>query len=295
MNSKSQFLVVASLGVVAIALILAKGRWWKDAAPGVDPAAVARIQERLLELERSQRATQSTLDEIARSVRATERGATSSSAGDASAIAGASSESGRMGEAAAKAASRPASEAMTLASAMAQLNDPSMSWDDREEIWKKVRAAGLLDQVIAEFEKHAAANPKDPKAQTALGTAYLKKTEEAGNGPEAGKWATKADQAFDDALEIDPEHWDARYVKAVALSFWPPVFGKQTEAIKHFETLLGQQERQQPRDGFDSTYLMLGNMYQQLGQRDQAVATWQRGLKVFPDNADLRQQIANAR
>jgi cytochrome c-type biogenesis protein CcmH/NrfG len=83
-------------------------------------------------------------------------------------------------------------------------------------------------------------------------------------------------------------------VKAVALSFWPPVFGKQTEAIKHFETLVAQQERQTARDGFADTYVMLGNMYQQMGKLDQAVSTWKRGLKLFPDNSDLTQQIANA-
>jgi hypothetical protein len=86
---------------------------------------------------------------------------------------------------------------LTVESAMAMLTDPARTWDDREEIWKQVRAAGLLDQVIKEFEKRAAASPKDPQLQTELGEAYLKKTEELGASQEAGRFATKADQAFD--------------------------------------------------------------------------------------------------
>ena len=31
-----------------------------------------------------------------------------------------------------------------------------------------------------------------------------------------------------------------------------------------------------------------------LGQHDRAVATWRRGLELFPQNADLQGQIANA-
>ena len=83
-------------------------------------------------------------------------------------------------------------------------------------------------------------------------------------------------------------------MKAVALSFWPAAFGKGGEAIKHFETLVSQQERQNPRDGFAETYYFLGNMYLQTGQRDQAISTWERGLRLFPDSNELRQQLSSS-
>jgi tetratricopeptide (TPR) repeat protein len=297
MNSKAQFALIAVIGLLAIGLIVSKGLWSKEVPQTVDPAAVARMQERLLELERRQEPMKADLEELARKLDSLSReriaGAPVETAAAADALA--SGETPGDPKRGAGAAASRGTEPLTVASAMAQLTDPKMSWDDREAIWKKVRAAGLLDQVITEFEKRAAANPKDAAVQTELGEAYLKKIEEVGQGPEAGKWAMKADQSFDRALEIDPEHWEARFVKAMSLSFWPPVFGKQTEAIKHFETLVGQQERQAPQSGFDDTYLMLGNMYQQIGQRDRAIETWNRGLKLFPDNAELRQQISNAR
>ena len=39
---------------------------------------------------------------------------------------------------------------------------------------------------------------------------------------------------------------------------------------------------------------MLGNMYQQTGQMDKAVAAWQLGLQLFPNSADLAAQLALA-
>jgi cytochrome c-type biogenesis protein CcmH/NrfG len=42
------------------------------------------------------------------------------------------------------------------------------------------------------------------------------------------------------------------------------------------------------------TWLLLGNMYQQTGRMDQALATWKHGLELFPGNEALQSQIANA-
>ena len=80
----------------------------------------------------------------------------------------------------------------------------------------------------------------------------------------------------------------------MSLSFWPPVFGKQTEAIKHFEILVAQQANQPTRAGYAETHVLLGNLYQQIGDKQKAISTWKTGLGLFPDNPELAQQIANA-
>jgi tetratricopeptide (TPR) repeat protein len=171
---------------------------------------------------------------------------------------------------------------------------PGLSREDAREKWKAIDAAGGVDEVLALFEQYAREHPESAGAQVELGGAYLQKVFKAGNGPEAGVWATKADKAFDGALSIDDHSWDARFSKAVSLSFWPPVFGKQTEAIKHFEILAEQQAQAPPEPRFAQTWLLLGNLYQQLGNPNQALATWQKGLSLFPDNAQIQKQIANA-
>lgn len=177
--------------------------------------------------------------------------------------------------------------------AMQELLDPKLTREEKMAKWKAINAAGALDEVVAMFEAYAKEHPESAAAQVDLGSAYLQKVFKVGNGPEAGVWATKADKAFDAALGIDDHSWDARFSKAVSLSFWPPVFGKQTEAIRNFEVLAEQQSQQPSDPKFAQTWLLLGNLYQQLGKMDQALATWQKGLAIFPDNASLMQQIAN--
>jgi len=181
----------------------------------------------------------------------------------------------------------------TARSFLDELLADDLSRDEAEAIWKAASDAGQLDAVVALFEERAKANPGSADAQLDLGRAYLQKVFKAGNGPEAGTWATKADASFDAALAVDDHHWEARFSKAVSLSFWPPVFGKQTEAIKHFEILIDQQRNLPSNPNHAQTWLLLGNMYQQLGKSDQALATWQKGLALFPDNEQLSQQISN--
>src|SRR4030095_4281872 len=129
---------------------------------------------------------------------------------------------------------------MNADDAFQKLLDPNLKGDAREALWKQIRDAGLTDEVIARMEPLAAAHPNDAGIQVALGEAYLQKIFEVGNGPEAGEWATKADKYFEAAPEITPQQGDARFAKAISLSFWPPMFGKQAEAIQNFETLVAQ-------------------------------------------------------
>lgn len=185
-------------------------------------------------------------------------------------------------------------DGLTVEGAMDQLLNPSLSWDQREAVWKKIRDSGMLDAVIAEMEARAAANPGSAELQLALGDAYLQPIFTGKGGPEAGEWATKADHAFDRALAINPQYWDARFSKAVSLSFWPAVLGKQGEAIHQFEVLLDQQGGSSVRPEFAQTYMFLGNLYQQTGRGDRALEVWNQGLALYPDSADLRSQVDNS-
>jgi tetratricopeptide (TPR) repeat protein len=178
--------------------------------------------------------------------------------------------------------------------AMMSLNDPTLSQEKRQAIWKEIADAGALDDVLAMYEQRANDDPRNAAAQVDLGRAYLQKVFKAGGGPEAGVWATKADKSFDNALAIDDRNWDARFQKAVSLSFWPPMLGKQNEAIQNFETLIAQQGGQASKPEFAQSYLFLGNMYTQIGDKEKALSTWQAGLALFPGNAQIQKQITLA-
>jgi len=186
------------------------------------------------------------------------------------------------------AATPPKLDAQT---AFAQLTDPSVNWEERRKKWSELAKAGLLDEVLALYEKQAAENPNDTKAQTALGNAYLNKLFNSPQGPEAGVWGTKADKAFDRALALDDHNWEARYVKAVSLSNWPAFLGKQPEAIANLEILVQQQSQGPLQPHYAQTYLILGNLYKPTGKNDQALAMWQQGQALFPNDAEIQKQI----
>jgi len=185
----------------------------------------------------------------------------------------------------------------TAASAMPSATDDLLravlaaSDVEQAQLWKQITAEGRADEVLAAFRARAEASPNDPERQLELGQAYIARIAEVGNSPLAGTLATQADGAFDRALTLDPEHHEARFYKAVSLSFWPPVFGKQPAAIEQFEVLVAQQDRRTSEPRFAETHLLLGNMYQQTGQREKALAAWARGAQLFPSHTGLARQL----
>jgi tetratricopeptide (TPR) repeat protein len=176
--------------------------------------------------------------------------------------------------------------------AMEQLLADDVDDGDVQTIWGEMAKAGLSDQLVAAFEARVEREPNDPDRRVELGHAYLQKIFEVGNGPLAGVWAMKADSSFDKALALDEGHWDARFSKAVSLSFWPPAMGKQNAAIEQFEVLI-QNQQSQPKDSkYAQSYLFLGNMYQQTGQPEKALAMWQEGYALYPEDSGLQSQVA---
>jgi tetratricopeptide (TPR) repeat protein len=181
-------------------------------------------------------------------------------------------------------------EKVDLHTLVGALTDDDSEWLEREELWQKVREAGRLDEVLAEFERLAESDPNNPDRKVQLGMAYIEKLQEEG-GMLAGKWATKADQEFDKALALDETHWEARFCKAISLSHWPAFTGKTAEATAQFEKLIEIQSKEPVDPKFVSSYLMLGNIYLGQGKNDLALATWNKGLALFPDSAELQAQI----
>lgn len=158
-------------------------------------------------------------------------------------------------------------------------------------LFQKAKDLGILDQALAEMEKYAAAHADDPDAQVELATAYIQKLMAVPEGMERGAWSQKAISSCDAALKVSPEHWAAQYIKAMNLSQWPAFLGKQPEAIRTFEKLIEQQERSPSDPKFAQTYYQLGNTYRAAGNLDKARAVFTRGLEMFPDNKQLKDQI----
>ncbi len=186
-------------------------------------------------------------------------------------------------------------DAVDLDGLLAELLDGDLPYDRQQELWAEIRDAGLLDQAVAAIKARAEAASGDPDMQVELGNAYLQQLMVAPPGPEKGELATLADEAFAAAIEIDDQHWDARFQKATSLAFWPPIFGKQDQAIAEFEELRSQQESSGiVEDGHAQTYLYLGNLHLQRGDFAKARDVFRSGLDRFPEDDQIRAQLEQA-
>jgi hypothetical protein len=167
------------------------------------------------------------------------------------------------------------------------------TYQQKRDAWKQLRDSGKLDPAIAQLEKRTVADPRSAAYPAALGQAYLQKCGTITDVREQGILAMQADKVFDTALSLDASNWEARFTKAVALSYWPPMLNKGEEVIQHFQTLIQQQEMQAPQPQFAETYAWLGDQYQKAGRSDDARAVWQRGASLFPANEKLNQKLAS--
>jgi hypothetical protein len=168
-------------------------------------------------------------------------------------------------------------------------------YDQKQAAWKQLRESGGLDEAISELQQRAANNPGCAECAAVLGHAYLNKCATTSDVREQGILAMQADKLFDSALTVDPANWEARFTKAVALSYWPASMGKGDEVVQHFLTLIQQQETQPQQAHFADPYVWLGDQYQKLGHADDAHSVWTRGAALFPENQKLSTRLAAPR
>jgi hypothetical protein len=186
----------------------------------------------------------------------------------------------------------PALDASLVGRTVDLLVSPLASYSQKRDAWKQLRESGKLDLAIADLEQRMTNDPRSSEYPAALGQAYLKKCATIQDMREQGILAMQADKVFDTALSLDPSNWEARFTKAVGMSYWPPVLNKGEEVIQHFQTLIQQQETQTPQPHFAETYAWLGDQYQKSGHSEEARAVWQRGAALFPADEKLRSKLA---
>lgn len=197
------------------------------------------------------------------------------------------SGSGAAAAAAAKAVRDPA-KASAVAALVQQLA-ATPAGPERDALWQQLRALGEVEAAVAQYEQLAAAQPGDPDAQTNLGAAYIEQMMQAADEAARIEIGKKIDAQFDKALALDENHWEARFRKAVGLTYGPALSGRQDEAIGHFEKLVQQQAGQRATPEQAQTYVYLARLYAQRGDAAKAAAIVQQGLLRHPQDDGLRQ------
>ena len=173
------------------------------------------------------------------------------------------------------------------------LVSPQATYAQKKAAWKELRDSQQLDKAITDLEQAVRADPSTAEYPTALAEGYLQKLTTIDDAREKSVLAIRADQSFDQALQVDPTNWEARFVKAVALSYWPESLNKSGEVIDNLVTLTEQQESRPPQPHFVQTYIVLGEQYLKVGYTDDARETYRRGAALFPGDSTLREKLAN--
>jgi hypothetical protein len=196
-----------------------------------------------------------------------------------------------------RAAGTPASsrvEGSTFTAAIDTLVSPRATYPEKQAAWKQLQDSGGLADAARELELRMAGDPNNALYPAALGQAYLKLCATSTDVRAQAIWAMTADGDFETALNLDPSNWDARYTKAVAMSYWPANLNKGDEVIQQFNILMGRQEQEAPQPQFAQTYEWLGKQYLKAGQADAARQVWQRGASLYPDNQTLQSLLAES-
>jgi tetratricopeptide (TPR) repeat protein len=166
---------------------------------------------------------------------------------------------------------------------------------EKHELFQQLLKSGQLDAAIAELKQRAANNSDNAQLPTTLGEAQLNKVraikEAGGDMNDMGILAMQADQSFNAALKIDPQNWEANFVKASTQFYWPADEKRDNDAVQRLTSLIDQQETMTSNPMFVQTYVALGNQYQKIGQPEKAAATWQLGLTKFPNDPTLLKKI----
>ncbi|HEY2082023.1 MAG TPA: hypothetical protein VGI88_04515, partial [Verrucomicrobiae bacterium] len=167
----------------------------------------------------------------------------------------------------------------------------------KHDMFEQLRKDGQLDAVIAELQQRVATNSGDPEIPTTLGEAQLNKLRalhDAGDTDQndMGILAMQADQNFNAALKVDPQNWEAQFVKYSSMTYWPADPTRDAGTVQHLSSLIDQQEGMPSQPAFAQTYVVLGNEYQKMGKSDEAMATWQLGAQKFPGDPTLQKKIS---
>ncbi|HEX5137046.1 MAG TPA: hypothetical protein VFY93_08750 [Planctomycetota bacterium] len=274
----------------------AAGGLLEHALEGGSPASAERVNvpsPEVAELRREVSALEARVEELTR-IRARGPDTVAASPG---ATTGAPEPDPRAGAVAASRVEEPApgtpSDSAAAKDALAGILGHKYGYEDARSLFHRLSLdhdaiQGTIDRLEAEIAKNPSAD-----LYATLATAYSAKTAYATPpGPEQGVVWAKAEKAFDEAIRLDPEHWQARYGQAFGDSMAPEFVGLRPRAIREFEELVEIQERKPLAPEHAEVYVRLGTLYKDAGNVKKARETWQRGRERFPDDKRFAEAIA---
>jgi tetratricopeptide (TPR) repeat protein len=146
------------------------------------------------------------------------------------------------------------------------------------------------DRCIKFFEKLVADNPKASNAFLNCGFAYVDKIPVSGTITQVIN-ANTALANFSKSIELSPS-WIGLYTRGNSYLFWPKIFNRTHLGVADLEQAMKIQKADQKRPYHSRCYVSLGDAYWKMDDLGKARATWQEGLSLFPDNAQIKARLS---
>jgi tetratricopeptide (TPR) repeat protein len=146
------------------------------------------------------------------------------------------------------------------------------------------------DRSLKFFEKLVADHPTAPNAYLNYGFAYVDKIPAAGSITQV-ILANTALSHFSKSIELK-RSWIALYTRGNSYLYWPKIFGRAHLGVDDLEEAMKMQKADKLRSYHVRVYISLGDGYWKMDDTPKAKSIWQEGLKLFPNNAQLKARIS---
>jgi len=160
-----------------------------------------------------------------------------------------------------------------------------------EQLLESVRKRKEQQAFLKAIRRRLSLHPDDAKAHYLHARALIEllMTEPSYAGKD--ELGNQALAAYDRAIALDPRYWEPRFEKAESLTYYPESLGKTPEAIRELEALLALQAGSNQAARFAKPYAHLARMYLRIGKTEQALRIVEEGVRLFPNDEDLRSQL----
>jgi len=146
------------------------------------------------------------------------------------------------------------------------------------------------DRSLKFFEKLVADHPKSGNAYLNYGFAYVDKIPVAGSITQV-ILANTALSHFSKSIELQPS-WIGYYTRGNSYLYWPKIFNRAHLGVEDLEQCMKLQKADKPRSYYVRAYISLGDGYWKMDDTPKAKVIWQEGVKLYPDNAQLKARLS---
>ena len=149
-----------------------------------------------------------------------------------------------------------------------------------------------LSTDLKEIEARIAQDPQNADLHIEKGR-VLGQLLQFGNPMAAMRYINSLKEAFQTALELDPEHIGAHFGLGMMKFHTPQGFGGDLDgAIAHFEFVVDTVPANTLETLLTEAHLMLGQSYNRKEDTPQAIAHFEQALALDPTNAQAKEALA---